>query len=373
MKRELIVGLVFSVLLGTLVGATIWVEKPGFFRKTPPFEMTARFHDVAGLKEGDEVWVYGTTAGRVAGIRPDDKGSVEVKLEMNYDPKMHENADVKIGQRSALGGAIVAIHPGTPDSPLAVKAVYDGRSVGDPFQEISNAVSELKGPLKDTVNEAKKVFADFSTHSEQIAANLDKTIDNARAITEDLRAGKGTLGKLMQDEKVYADLKDAVADLKKVAADANGGGGTIDVLLHDKAVAADLKQTVANIRSVSDDLEQGRGTIGKLFKDDTLYKRLDSAVDQLGQLATDARTGKGLLGKLIYDEAFAKRFDTISADIADVTGKLSRGQGTLGKLINDDSLYVDLKAAIKKLGGGADDVRENAPVLSFAGFLFTAF
>jgi phospholipid/cholesterol/gamma-HCH transport system substrate-binding protein len=286
---------------------------------------------------------------------------------------MRADAVVKIGQRSALGGAIVSIHPGTPESPKLTKDIYDGKSVGDPFAEISSAVAELKEPLKDTVNQAKKVFADFAKHSDDIATNLDKTLDNARAVTDDVRAGKGTIGKLLQEDKVYEDLKSAVADLKKIAADANGGGGTIDVLLHDKDVASDLKKTVSNIRSVSDDLEAGRGTMGKLFKDDTLYNRIDSAVASFGQLATDAREKKGLLGKIIYDEEFAKRFDTITEDIAEVTGKLRRGEGTLGKLINDDSVYNELKSAIKKLGGGADDVRENAPVLSFTGFLFTAF
>jgi len=57
MKRELLVGLVFAAILAGLVAATIWVEKPGFFRKEPAFRMGARFTDVAGLKEGAEVWV----------------------------------------------------------------------------------------------------------------------------------------------------------------------------------------------------------------------------------------------------------------------------------------------------------------------------
>jgi phospholipid/cholesterol/gamma-HCH transport system substrate-binding protein len=373
MKRELLVGLVFAVLLGLLVGTTIWVKNPGFFKGKAAFQMTARFHEVAGLKEGDEVWIYGTKAGAVSGIKPDGKGGVEVKLDVDYDPDMRADAVVKIGQRSALGGAIVSIHPGTPDQPKMTKDIYDGKSVGDPFAEISNAVAELKEPLKDTVNQAKKVFADFAKHSDEIATNLDKTLDNARAVTDDMRAGKGTIGKLLSDDSVYNDLKDAVAGLKKLTADANGGGGTIDVLLHDKDIASDLKKTMSNIRSVSDDMEAGRGTVGKLFKDDTLYNRIDSAVKSFGDLATDARNGKGVLNKLIYDEALAKRLDTITEDVADITGKLRRGDGTLGKLINDDSLYVDLKAAIKKLGGGVDDVRENAPVLTFAGFLFKGF
>ncbi len=373
MKRELLVGLVFVLLLGLLVGATILVGNPGFFRSTPPFRMRTRFHEVAGLKEGDEVWIYGTKAGTVESIKPDHKGAVEVGLAVDYDPDMRADAVVKIGQRSALGGAVVSIHPGSADAPAMKKDIYDGRAVADPFQEISDAVAEIKEPLKDTVTQAKKVFADFAKHSDEIASNLDKTLDNARAVTEDIRAGKGTIGKLLSDDAVYKDLKDAVAGLKKIGDDANGGGGTIDVLLHDKDVAANLKKAVENVRSISDDLEAGKGTVGKLFKDDTLYNRIDTAVKDFDAIAVDARTGKGVLGKLIYDEALAKRVDTITEDIAEVTGKLRRGEGTLGKMINDDSLYVDLKAAIKKLGGGVDDVRENAPVLTFAGFLFKAF
>src|SRR5262245_5756369 len=117
MKRELVVGLVFALILAGLVGATIWVEKPGFFKSEPAYRMSARFTDVAGLKEGAEVWVYGTAAGRVARIFPDELGGVQVDLELDYDPKMRENAIVKIAQRSALGGAIVSIHPGVPGAP----------------------------------------------------------------------------------------------------------------------------------------------------------------------------------------------------------------------------------------------------------------
>lgn len=376
MKREMAVGLVFAAILAGLVAATIWVEKPEFFKREPAFRMSARFTDVAGLKEGAEVWVYGTAAGRVAKIFPDELGGVQVDLELDYDPKMRENATVKIAQRSALGGAIVAIHPGMPDKPghdFSTRTVFTGKSVADPFQEISDAVSDLKEPLKATIGEAKKVFEDFSKHSDQIAENLEKTLENTRSISEDIRSGKGTIGKLIEDDSLYSDLKGAVASIRKLADDASSGGGPLDTLLHDQALSADLKQTVANVRTVSDDLVAGKGTLGKLFKDDSLYTQLDATVKEFGAIASDARTGKGVLGKLIYDEALAKRIDTITDDVAAVTGKIRRGEGTLGKLINDESVYNDLKDTLKKLGGGVDDLRENAPVLTFAGFLFAGF
>lgn len=373
MKRELMVGLVFTTLLGALVAATIFVEKPGFFRPKLPFTLNSTFHDVAGLKEGDEVWVYGTRAGRVEHIHPNGRGGVDVGVSLEYDPQMREDAVVRIAQRSALGGAIVSIHPGTPAKPLSTRASFDGVSAAGPFQEVAEAIQELKPTIKASMDEMKSVLGDFSKRSESIARNLDETLQNTNTITANLRAGEGTIGALLKDKSVYEDLKAAVADLRKVAGDASSGGGTIDLLLHDKSVAADLRAAAANVRALTDDVNSGKGTIGRLFKDEDLYRKLDAAVTDLGALAQDARTGKGALGKLIYDEQFAKRLDTISDDIAAVTGKVRRGEGTLGKLINDESVYRDLKDALKRLGGGAEDVRENAPVLTFAGFLFSGF
>lgn len=374
MKRELVVGLVFAVLLGVLLGVTLWVENPGFFKKKQEAKMSAWFHDVGGLRAGDEVWIYGTKAGRVEALVPDQqKGGVEVQLLLDYEPVMRENADVKITQRSALGGAVVAVHPGTPDKPVVKKAVYQGRSVDDPFKAIGEAISELKGPLKETIEAARNVLTDVSGKSDRIIANLDATVENARSISDEIRSGKGTIGQLMKDDTLYTDLKEAVASLKKIGDDANGGGGTIDVLLHDTVLASDLKTSVANLRGVSDDLAAGRGTIGKLLKDDSIYMRLDATLKDVEQFAGDAKNGKGLLGKLLYDEELAKRVDTISGDIAEVTGKLRRGEGSLGKLLNDEELYADIKDAVRKVGGGVDDVRENAPVLAFAGFLFSGF
>jgi phospholipid/cholesterol/gamma-HCH transport system substrate-binding protein len=50
------------------------------------------------------------------------------------------------------------------------------------------------------------------------AAFLGRTIgliENAAAIVENIRAGKGTVGALLVKEEVYADIKEMVRDLKR--------------------------------------------------------------------------------------------------------------------------------------------------------------
>jgi phospholipid/cholesterol/gamma-HCH transport system substrate-binding protein len=90
-------------------------------------------------------------------------------------------------------------------------------------------------------------------------------------------------------------------------------------------------------------------------------------------ITDEVKSGQGVLGRLVYDNELGDRFDRISRDVAQITGKVRRGEGTLGKLIQDDVLYADLRESLRALTAGAGDARENAPILTFAAFLFSGF
>jgi phospholipid/cholesterol/gamma-HCH transport system substrate-binding protein len=371
-KRELFVGGVFAVILAGLLGVTLWIEDPGFFRKTGEVPMTARFREVAGLVPGAEVWVYGTPSGRVKSIRPDGRGEVEVDLLLDYDPALRSDATVEIRSRSALGGAVVSIHPGRAAEPMPAGPI-EGKAAADAFGEVAGLVSENRASVKEAVENIRKITADLAEKSDRIVDNFDRFAENARTISDDLAAGKGTIGKLLKEDTLHEDLTKTLESVRKVADDASGGGGTLDVLLHDKSMAQDLKDSVASLKSVAGKLDRGDGTLGKLLNESKLHDDLAAAVADLRQITADLREGKGALGKLMYDEKVAQRIDTISDDVAAITSKIRKGEGTLGKLVNDDDIYQDLKQMLKGLRAGTDDVRENAPILTFAGFLFSGF
>lgn len=374
MKRELFVGGLFAVLVALLLATTLVVKDPGFFRKEEGlYRMTARFRDVAGLTENADVWVYGTPGGTVTGIRPDGQGAVLVELALDLDPKMRANADVAIKSRSALGGAVVAIHPGTPDAPVWTGGVFEGRAVSDPFKEIADLAAEIRAPLRETLTNAEKVSRDLAAKSGGIVENLDVFARNLREVSDELSAGKGTLGKLLKEDGLHKDLEEAIASVRKLADDARTGEGPLNTLLHDAQLTKDLKDTVASLRSASEKFDRGDGTIARLLNDRKPFDDLSAAIGDLRKITDDVRTGRGAVGKLLYDEQLGKRLDTITDDVAQITGKIRRGEGTLGKLVQDDTVYSDLKAALKGLRAGSDDVRENAPVLTFAGFLFSGF
>ncbi len=374
MTRELSVGLVFVVLLGFLLGATLWIDDPGFIGDDPAVLITAEFDDVGGLTKGSDVWVNGIETGRVQAVRLNDKGGVSVDVALLTDPGLRKDAAVAIRSSSALGGMVIAIDRGTPTAgPWAGGALVGESASGGPFGEIGDLVAEIRGPLSEAVTNLNKITKDFSERSESISENADVFLENAREISAGLRDGQGTLGKLLNDDSVYTELEEAVASFRKIADDANGGGGTIDMLLHDQELASDLKGSVSDLRSVAAKLESGDGTLGKLLNDPALYDNLTAASSDLRGLVADAKSGEGLLARLVYDDELGQRVDLISRDVKQITGKLRRGEGTLGRLIQDEELYTDLRDALRSLKGGSAAVRENAPILTFTGFLLNGF
>jgi len=57
-----------------------------------------------------------------------------------------------------------------------------------------------------------------STAADSAVTVLGKTgglVDEAKGLVGDLRAGKGTAGKLLAREELYADIKEMVRDLKR--------------------------------------------------------------------------------------------------------------------------------------------------------------
>jgi phospholipid/cholesterol/gamma-HCH transport system substrate-binding protein len=56
-----------------------------------------------------------------------------------------------------------------------------------------------------------------------------------------------------------------------------------------------------------------------------------------------------------------------------VTEKVNKGQGTLSKFVNDDAIFRETKALLKEVRESVEDLREQAPINSFIGVVFSAF
>ena len=302
---EMLVGaFMFAVLIGLAV-FTIILSRENYLATTYPMEVI--FEDVMGLRDGDNVVIRGMTVGKVKALTLADDG-VHVIAALERPLQLKEDYTVRVISTSVLGGRYLQVDEGRTGAALPDDTLLRGET-----------------PL-DMMMMAADVVADF------------------RDITAKIRAGEGTLGKLVTDDTLYNDARGLVAQLKQ----ASGDGGFLTKL---DDVADELAGITAKIN-------RGDGTLGKLVTDDALYNDARGLVAQLKQASGDG----GFLTKL----------DGVADELADIAAKINRGDGTLGKLVNEDGLYEETMATLGEARKTLDDVRETSPLVTFTSILFGA-
>ena len=328
-SRELIVGTVALMILLAMAYFTIVVGRQKFWQTTYPIQVY--FDNVMGLRDGDDAILRGMPDGKVRGLKI-VSNEVCVTAELMHPPEFRTDYRIRVMSTSVLGGHTLEIVEGSLTAPLLPPGTrLHGERPVNLLDEATDAIREVR----------------FALTGSGIVSNLAWTVVNLRDVTDRVRDGHGTVGKLLADESVYNDLQAALKDvrdtagqLKQITTKVNQGEGTIGKLLADDTVYRDIRGVSSNLLAISDRLERGEGTLGKLLSsDDRIYRDVAASV----------------------------------ASISNITARLERGDGLLGKLLTDESLATNAVQAVSALRSAIDDFRETSPVISFSSFLFGAF
>ena len=323
---ELKIGLmsIFALVVATAF-IFLLTGSNGFFWQR--YSIKTVFPDVAGLKEGAPVRVAGVEVGTVTGVEfVGDRVEVLMEVLKENRPRITSTSIATLGSVSLLGEAAVDI-----------TASSGGMTIQDwgyvPSRRASGSLSS-------------------------VADSANVSIEEATALMKDIRAGKGTLGRLFTDEQLYKELTGLVSSAEQVANTINQGRGTIGRLLDNPAAARSLESSLDNLQDMTARIRAGEGSLGKLLNDDSLATSLKSATGNLDAFTGRINRGEGTLGKLATDQELYNRLNSVSDRLDKVVGALQQGEGTAGQLLHDKQLYEnmngtmveirDLVAAIKK-------------------------
>jgi phospholipid/cholesterol/gamma-HCH transport system substrate-binding protein len=307
--------------------------------------LRARFVDANGLREGSEVRLAGVRVGKVDKINllpPSDAPNaprVEASMVINgtidgrpATERIRTDSTAQQGSPSLLGTEMLLnITPGT--------------ALGQPVTE--NTI--LPSSSSNTVN-------DFATSGTDLAQRLSKLSDEIKVIVNNVKDGKGTVGRLFNDESLYNNLNSTIRDTQDLMIQIRSGQGSAGKFVNDPALYNNANEIAKNLKALSDDLRAGKGTAGKFLNDDELYRRINSiadrvnhSIDQIDMMVAEVNSGRGTLGKLVKDEqiyndarAAIARFNTAAERIDNVVAAAQRGEGTVGKLLTDESLYTNV-------------------------------
>jgi phospholipid/cholesterol/gamma-HCH transport system substrate-binding protein len=371
-KNELVVGsfLAVAVLLGALWATNQSREKGLLDTQKVSFTVP----NGSGLQKGAPVVMRGVEVGSIGDVvlTEDHKVLVTAEIRPRFAPFVSTDALASVVEPPFLGTTKVELEPGTGakvgvNETLKTKTQ---RSFLDRLEEIEVDARKTLKKVESAVDEAKS------------------TLEEIKAVAKSAREGKGLIAQLLNDEQLATDVKTILADVREITKQIREGEGAAALAINDPDFAKDLKATVKDLREVADTIQKGEGTLGKLVKDSELFDESTSLVKdvrgtlaKLNELNEQAKTSMAKVEQLLDSTNGAvKKIEGLVGSAGDVTKelaltvkKINSGEGTVAALLNDDAVYRETKSLLKELRESVEDLREQAPINSFIGVVFSAF
>jgi len=314
---ELKIGLmsIFALVMATVLIFLLSGEGGFFWQR---YGLKTVFPNVAGLKPGAPVRIAGVEVGSVtdAVFRGNQ---VEIIMEISRDrqPLVTSASVASLGSVSLLGEAAVDITASLGGTPVPewgyVRSGPTPGSLTDVATQASAGLTELSGVLQD------------------------------------IRGGRGTVGKLLTDESLYLELNSFVAAAEQLTSGINEGRGTLGRLASDPAAAKALEASMQNLEAVTGRIRAGEGSLGRLLADDSLSRSLSSATANLDTITGRISRGEGTAGKLVTDQELYNRLSSMAERLDKVTAGLQSGEGTAGQLLRDRQLYENMNGAVAEV------------------------
>lgn len=277
------------IALAVLGYFVLRIEDISLSRSRTTREVKAVFDDVAGLDNESAVRIAGVRKGHVTNIRVLPDGRAEVTMDVDDDVPLRTDANAKVANLGLLGEKYVELDSGSPAAPVVSEqgqVVVRGSQPAS-FDDITNQVSAIAADVKAITTSLRNVVGgpagqqrietivgNVDAITAEVRAlvaanrmNVDATLENTRAITEDLR----------REIPKLAETLDRVA---------NQIGGTVgenrqdvrQVVENLRGLSSDLRVTADNLNDITGHVKSGEGTVGKLFYSNEAHDKLTSAL-----------------------------------------------------------------------------------------------
>lgn len=344
---ELRVGLFVLVGLFVFAAGIFYVTGSGILG--PKYRLKTFLPEVSGLSPGAPVRLDGVEIGNVESIRfvPRPKGQtalptaeekmrniqVDMRIDRRFQNDILSDSTASLVTEGLLGNRYVDITRGYTGAPL---------KEGD----------EIKGVEEKAIKEVVE-------RSAELLGNMQALSQDVRDLIAGVRAGRGSLGKILTDDQAYNHLNNILAKGDALVTNVEQGRGSIGKLVASDEMYNKVDKTLDNVNGIVLDVRAGKGTIGKLLYDPSLYDEAKKALANSNELIAGVKQGKGTIGKLATDDALYNKLRDTSSNLASATAKLNDNTTTAGKLFSDPHLYDNLVGLTGDLRLLIGDFRQN--------------
>jgi phospholipid/cholesterol/gamma-HCH transport system substrate-binding protein len=241
-------------------------------------EFYAEFAQIGGLESGAKVRVGGMDAGEVIDVRvpsgPGSKFRVKLRIVEKLFPVIRTDSIASIQTDGLLGNKFLLIDIGTTGmaSPGYMLGSREPFEISDLLARIRGTVAAIDatvGEVKGDVTDATQTVAEAAKHVDQIiaaarepvatfTATANRISEDAGAIIARVRAGEGTIGKLMNDDAPFNSLSNSTKAIQEAMGNLRDTSTDVKELVSrfkSGEVPADIERTLKNASESSERLK----------------------------------------------------------------------------------------------------------------------
>ena len=281
-----IIGLLLFVLAIYFIG-----DKQKMFGKTN--HLIAVFNNVNGLQLGNNVRYSGVNVGTVRSIEMinDTLIKVDMIIDQSILSYIKKNATAVIGSDGLVGNRIINILPSKNDSTPV--------DAGGTIKSITKVnTDDMLNTLEITTKNAALLTVDLLK------------------ITNQINAGKGTIGLLVKDTIAANEIKSTIANLKQTSKATkqfiNKLNQIVNELNQKNHLIGFLKDTImtTKIKTILDNMQQSS------FKINTIAQNLDQTI-------LNIKEGQGAINYLSNDPKLVQKIDSTMTNLSTASYRLS--------------------------------------------------
>lgn len=248
------------------------------------FSVYTEFKKLGQLELGGVVRVAGLDAGEVTDIQVPLSPGARFRVKMDVREDLHQlirNDSVATTQTEGLVGAIfINIAAGTEKHPevteggtIPSREPFDMadllQQASDTVALVNNTVEALRGDIEKAAHQLALTATDARGMLKEIRPDIEAMVTNGSRISADtqnivagLRAGEGTMGKLLKDDALYMRAREIADEAKMVMTNVRDVSDEARRAIADfrskdgpaQGMFADMRVTLAQAREATADL-----------------------------------------------------------------------------------------------------------------------
>lgn len=127
------------------------------------------------------------------------------------------------------------------------------------FDNTDNAVKKINSILnrnEKKINRAVDKIERFTGKMDRTGDKFGKVASDLSALAKDVRSGKGTLGKLVNDDALYRDAQGLVREVRRLSDRIQYGPGTVGRLINDPELYYEARRAIRNMNKTAEDVSE---------------------------------------------------------------------------------------------------------------------